>query len=798
MKKLLTILSAGALAFAVACGGDTEKTDEGNPDIDLQDVANPDVEEDVVTPDVGTDRVEEQVEPDVIDIVEPDTTDVVEEVVEMEDRHFTFRTIGGMSMGAAALTVASHYPEMFDSVGGMGGYVDYRYMGHLLKDMMGGGFCPMEDILSVVEQDALNGTDEINNRDNPMVDCYLPVEERHLRPYEIYMTYNRMNYSKQAGTTFHRGFYIDVIGAIIYAFGNFLFYNPDHPLAPAGVDPDWFLQSDSQKCANPMRVTFPNNLNAEYNPTGEYDLISFCDGSPDVCRGIPDCDDESPEMRATRGWFYPDQPDRHNMPVAGFLAVDYNGNGKRDLGEPVVFNLGERWDDVGVDGCANEFENGSGGCNENASGSADVDANGDDWDLMTNNTGTEGNSEYDEGEPFDDFGIDGVDSTALVLKKAMPVVEVKDLGEGDGEYTYNPRWGALIENDARAFFKKTPLEDLQKKNYFFDGGIRDGLGALTSALHLANTLKDRGVDIRYYKNFTGFEDSVFPDLECKQLLGTKEDFGTVDFSRKSFGNSFLIAYGDPDMDEEDAYIDGSGNHIGNGCEVNLRGLVPYAAANVRIPDPVVKLNYNFLGEIFFTSYYSEVLKSRRWMSVNLPPDYDSTDCYANCTAENPEDKVLYNELEYPVSYMLPGIGMPLDGMGILTMLFNLTMGYGSSPRYILIVPDGQCCFRNKTTGAQVCNCFENSDVMTCVDNECKGPHETCTVTNIPKSEFNPNHEQECNSGHFFVNQATNRYGATGEALETMKFEDALIEMLTAVENTFRVRKPATVKVPKDF
>ena len=53
-------------------------------------------------------------------------------------------------MGAAALTVASHYPDMFDSVGGMGGYVDYRYIGHLLKDQMGGGFCPMQDILDVV------------------------------------------------------------------------------------------------------------------------------------------------------------------------------------------------------------------------------------------------------------------------------------------------------------------------------------------------------------------------------------------------------------------------------------------------------------------------------------------------------------------------------------------------------------------------------------------------------------------------------------------------------------------------
>ncbi|HNZ03273.1 MAG TPA: hypothetical protein PKK50_03955 [Myxococcota bacterium] len=797
MKKLMHLGMAAVLAFAVACGDGETTNDQGG----LADVADgvEDVIEDTATPDT---------EP--LDRIEPDgnTTDTVSDVpgdtaeeIQMVDKHFTFRTVGGMSMGAAALTVAAHYPDMFDSVGGMGGYVDYRYIGHLLKDQMGGGFCPMEDILEVIAQDELNGTNEINNRENPKVDCYLPVEQRKLRPYEIYMTYNRMNYSKQAGTTFHRGFYIDVIGAIVYAFGNFFFYNPEHPLVPQGVDPAWLLQTDSEKCANPMHVQFPYNLNAEYNPTGEYDLISFCDGSPDVCRGIPDCDDEAPEMRAMRGWFWPDQPDRLTMPVTGFMAVDYNGNGKRDLGEPVVFNLGERWDDVGVDGCPNEFEDGNGGCNETASGSADVDANGDDWDLMTNNQGTENNSEYDDGEPYEDFGLDGVDSNSIPLAAMGTVdrsISIVDYGEGDGEYTYNPRWQAMIENDARAYFRKAPLEDLQKANYFFDGGIRDGLGALTSALHLANALKDRGIDVRTYQNFTGFEDSVFPGLTCNQMLGTKEDFGTVDFSRKSFGPSFLIAYGDPTMEEEKAYKDGSGNHIGNGCEVSLRGLVPYAAANFRIPDPVVVPNNNFLGEIFYSSYYSDVLQSRRWFSVNLPPDYDSTECYANCDAANPDDKVLFNELEYPVSYMLPGIGMPLDGMSILTMLFNLTMGYGSGPRYILIVPDGQCCFRNKTTGAQVCNCFENGDNMTCVDNECKGPHETCTVTDIPKSEFNPNHEQECNSGHFFVNQATNRYGANGADLETLKFEDAFIEQVLATENMFRIRKPATVKVPADF
>jgi len=794
VKRLAYLGMVAALAFAVACGDNENGNDNGTPDV-IGDVTVDDVASDVAA-DVVADRIDNDVTADVVGDVTGDTGDI--DVVQMVDKTYTFRTIAGISMGAAALTVASHYPDMFDGVGALGGYVDYNYIGHLIRDFMGGGFCPMEDILQVVADDELNGTNEINNPDNPLVDCTIPVAERHLRPYEVYMTYNRMAFAEQGGTTFDRSFFVDVLGALVYGFGNFMFYNADHPLAPPGVDVVWLDQTDSEKCANPAHVVFPYNLNAEYNPTGEYDLITFCDGDPDVCRGVEDCDEDDPAIREQKGWYFPDQADRHTKPVAAFLAVDYNGNGVRDYGEPVVFNMGERWDDLGVDKCSNEYENGTGGCNETATGSADVDANGDDFDLLNNTTGTEGNSEYDDGERFYDFGVDGVDSTTLNVVKGLNVETAADLGEGDGLYTYNPRWYNVISRDARHFFKTASVEELNKHNYFFDGGIRDGLGALTSAYHLAKNLEARGVEVNYYQNFNGQEDSVFPDLTCNDMMGTVDDFGTVDLSRKAFGQNFLVAYGDPDMDAETAYKNGSGNHVGNGCEVNLRASVPYAASNFRMPDPVVKFNYNFSGNLFYSSYWSDVLQSRRWYSVNLPPDYDGTDCYANCDAANPDDKVLFNELEYPVAYLLPGIGMPLDATSVLTLLFNLTMGYGSAPRYVLIVPDGQCCYRDTTTGEQVCNCFRNGDNMTCVDNACKGEHSECTVTNIPKGTFDQTHVQECNSGHFFVNQATNRFGAVAPDTDTMKFEDALIENILYIQDQYRIRKPATVSVPADF
>jgi hypothetical protein len=782
------------LAFA-ACGTDVVENDV------LIDTNVNDVTVDVPAEDVpvGTDVVDATdvtVDPDVTDVV-GDTVDP--DVTQMVDRYFTFRTIGGISMGAAALTVASHYPDMFDGVGALGGYVDYRYIGHLIRDMMGSGFCPMDQILQVAADDLANGTNELNNMDNPLVDCSITPNKDDLRPYEVYMTYNKMKYAEQGGTTFDRSFMFDVLGALVYAFGNFLFYNPEHPMLPPGVDIAWLDQTDSQKCANPSHVTFPNNINAEFNPAGEFDLITFCDGDPDVCRGVDNCDESDPATRDKKGWYFPDQIDRHTDPVAVFLAVDYNGNGMRDYGEPVVFNMAERWSDVGVDGCTNEFENGTGGCNGTATGSATVDANGDDWHLLTNPGGTEKNSEYDDPEPYEDFGVDGVDATTLTVPDDMTVEQLKDYGEGDGKYTNNPRWDWAINNDARSFFKKTPLEDLNKHSYFFDGGIHDGLGALTAAYHLAKNLEMRGAEVKYYQNFVGQEDSVFPDQTCSTIvLGDEAGFGSRDLSVKGFGKNFLIAYGDPTLSDEEAYQAGSGNHIGNGCEVTMRATVPYSASNFRMPDAIIGMTNESMGDMRYSSYYSDILKSRRWFSITLPPDYASTDCYKNCDAADPEDKVLVNELEYPISFLLPGIGMPLDATSALTYLFNATMMLGTSPRYIVVVPDGQCCYRTKDTGEQVCNCFRNGPVMTCVDNECTGKHSDCTVTDIPRGEFSQNHEQECNSGHFFVNQATNKFGATGADIETMKFEDALIENILYLETEYRIRKPATVSVPVDF
>ena len=358
-----------------------------------------------------------------------------------------------------------------------------------------------------------------------------------------------------------------------------MFYNEDNPLLPPGVDVDWLNEPD--KCNNPAVVEYPYNINAEYNPKGEYNLISFCDGETKVgCdeSDPPKCGSKHPRYRELVGRYDPTQ--NYDFPVFTFLAVDYNGNGKRDYGEPVVFNVSERWDDVGVDGCSNEFEDGNGGCLEESNGHPEIDANGDDFDLEKNPRGTEGNGEYDEGEPFEDFGIDGV---------PQEISGVKDYGEGNGVFDYNPRYEALINQDARTFFLTADVEELKKHSYYLEGGIRDMLHALTSAKHLAAALASRGLEVKYYEDFAGQPNSIFPEQVCDDIvnLDTPEYLVNFDFSSGSFGENVLVGYGNPNLTEAELVNNNNnGKHVGDACEPLIRSGIFYTMAMSRMPDTI--------------------------------------------------------------------------------------------------------------------------------------------------------------------------------------------------------------------
>ena len=743
LSRFLALVGALLLASVVACsggGGDADATPDVTLDVpDGSGDAAPDVAADAV-PDAPADTL--------------DATDAAPDVpVEMVDRHFAFRAIFGLSMGANATLIAARHPGRFDVAGGQGGYLDYRYLGHLVRDRAFGGFCPMEQILA--------NLDTIDEMDTPGFCGPVAASE----PYEFDWDFNHFVYDF-GPTEFSRSFYLDVFEGFMLLYGNFFSYNPDNPLLPPGVPLEWHQgTSDEQKCAEPYHVGKPYNFNKEYNPLGEYDLVTVCDGeNPVGCKdGDPTkCGEDNPDYLKLAASYDPAYP--HTRPLSFVLAVDYNGNGRRDYAEPIVVNSNERWDDVGADGCPNDREDGMGGCFADAIPHGDgVDANGDDFDLLANPGGTERDHQWQEGEPFEDLGLDGV---------SKDVTGEADYGEGNGTFDYNPHYLDAVAHDLHTYFADASLDAVQAIDWEFDGGIRDPLSHLTSNMHLLVPFVERGNELRTYEDFAGRPGTLMPDTTCGGLM---DYLGTFDWSARGIGRNVLLKYGDPNASAQ-AIEAGDGKHVGDGCQIVNRGVVGYAIASWRWPEPIVKKEAALQGRNVLATFYSPSLQDRRWFSITLPPGYDDAD---------------KADLRYPMVAFLTGHGMDVTSTSYTAILTSLFMAQGNLPRFILVAPDGQCCKRRLSTGQRLCGCLKIDNEWNCVDPTCQGPHDTCPIEIVPGGDL----DEECNKGNFYANQLVDRWGNT-DASTYMRYEDGVMDLLDWVDQNFRTRAPATYSVPK--
>lgn len=718
-KTGFPVLIAGLFLLFSGCGSG----EPGQQDISIADTGGLDGMEIIEIPDPGATDTPAQDAPPVT-----------------EKRHYSFRVIAGVSMGANAVTIAAHHPSEFDVVGSMGGYVDNRYLAHMMEYFFLGGFCPMDQILANLEH--------VNEPDNPDVFCG-PVPTT--MPYEFEWSYNHFHYDNSGGS-WGREFLVEMMEGFMFAFGNMMYFNPDNPLIPPGISTQWFVE-EADKCGNPAVVGKPHNYHAEYNPEGKYDLITFCEAD------TVDCEDTSLDCLAAKGAYEPDKP--HHVPVRFMFAVDYNGNGLRDYGEPVIHKASERFEDTGVDGCADSDEDGSGGCGAGSPGDG-TDPNGDNFDVVSNPGGTEGNFDREEGEPFQDLGLDGLPVTTTGLK---------DYGEANGKFDRNPRVDALIAADARTYFNTAPVEEIRRIHWFFDGGIRDSLHALPLTMNLSNALKLRGLEVREYGDFTDTEDSLHPKATCDDLMTYMSE---IDFSAAGMGRNVLVRYGNPDASDSDILL-GDGKHVGLACQMANRLLVFFSMAANRLPDPIVVNDGDNIGETIHTSTWSQSLNGRVRYSISLPAGYHA-----------PENA----DLRYPLMIFLPGHGMGAEVMVLVGSFFNMLAAQGTIPRFILLAPEGQCCYVNRDTGIRYCGCTK--DKNKCLDPDCKGDHETCDIVEKPGKL-----EQECNGGHFFFNHTTNRWAET-DVSDIMRFEDSLMDVISDVDSRFRTRKPEEVEVPYEF
>jgi hypothetical protein len=558
-----------------------------------------------------------------------------------------------------------------------------------------------------------------------------------------------------------------VIESIFMATGNMLYYNPDHPFLPPGVPLSWLTDvKDSDKCKNPYIVGKPDNYNAEYNPKGDYPLITFCDAVAEVGCYENDpskCGENNPDYFKLMGEYDPASPNK--FPVRIALAVDYNLNGKRDYGEPVVINSRERFEDTGTDGCMDENEDGKGGCIfESGFKASGDDPNGDNFDLVKNFKGTEGNFFYDKGEKFYDLGLDGVPET---------VTGFKDYGEGNNEYDYNPYVLKMFDYEALKFLRNAPLDKLERIDFYFDGGIRDAIHAITGAMYFANTLSDRGLQVKIYDDFTTAENSMFPGMKPDEIIGKLQE---IDFTAKALGKNMLMKYGNPDATPQEI-LDGDGKHVGSPNQVLNRILVFFMTSLMRIPKPDMTPASD-QGSIVDSSFYSNAIQNRSRFTITLPPGYDDE-----------QNK----NVRYPIIIFLPGHGMSGKDIGTSGIIFNMMMANGSLPKFIFLAPEGQCCYRDKVTKKRECACIDGGDGnMKCVDPECKKSHEECEERLIPDKEL----VQECEGGHFFINFLTDRWGDTKVA-SVMKYEDAFMELLAHIDKNYRTRTGEVLELPAE-
>ncbi|MBI5526536.1 MAG: hypothetical protein HY897_09385 [Deltaproteobacteria bacterium] len=693
-------------------------------------------------------------------------------------RHFTYRAISGVSMGACATGfIGGRHPDKFDLVGALGGYIDMVYLLHMVKDRKLSGFCPMQQILD-------NLADANDPDNNPHIYCgpVAPDQTYHGLTYEHPEDFNHWFFADYSAE-FDRTDAIEIFQDLSMGLGNAYFYNEASPYLPSGVTLPQFHAwlSDPHRCQPGHALTIdtpPYNCNREYNPQCEYPLVFFCDGEEPVgCwHGEQQkCGKNNPDYWTLKGSYDPYYT-AHDRPAIVLAAVDYNRNGVRDYAEPVVVNFGERFSDTGADGCFNLTEDGKGGCCPGGDFEAgkcerpwdavnNRDPNHDDYDWEKNGAGTEANWLFETGEPYDDFGLDGVAAGGAAAAPA-------DYGEANGRYDYSPSVKNWLEHDIAINYMTRLAADpaaIDRVDIYIDGGIRDVFNSAVGSLNTVGRLRAAGLPFTVYDHFVGLPGAMVPDTDDE---GDFMNLVTeIDFSRDVFGKNVLLLYGLPDASQK-AIKDGDGGHVGTIPQAVNRFLTWFTFAAKRWPRGDRKPHTGTLaGLTRNTWFHSPSMDAWRRFTISLPPGYDDP---ANA------------EKRYPVIYFMHGYGMDPGDMGASAVIFQGYMADGKIPKFIIIYPDGKCCLINKATGARECACVGDPDDGSMY--RCVG--EGGVERPVPKAEFP---ERECNGGTFYLDMTTDRYGDPTSAA-VMKYESSVLDLIDHIDATYRTKLPEDVYV----
>lgn len=558
-------------------------------------------------------------------------------------RRFTYRAVAGMSMGGIGASMYFfRHPDRYDAIGVLGADPgpDLTYSMGFTRDLFFGGFC--------------TAADEKAGRGAIGQACPLPRAP--LRGQNEYVgSFEAMpvQLGEGIGLTLRRKLYLRANRDLARAIGNFALYNPQHPYLPPGVPASTLAQTPDEACKKPVVMKGLKNdptgkpfYDGRFNPFGRSDVITFCDGG---------------EADGKQGVFDPSKP--QTDPVQIVLAVDVNGNGKRDAGEPVVLQASEPFADVGLDGLPDEKEPGYDLVKN-------PDPAGDNFHYLMNPTGTEGNARYDAGEPYEDAGLDGVKGKGCEIENGTP--GCFDHGEGNGRFDLNPGLAKWVEHDPRTLMEKMSVSDLAQKDIYYDAGIRDFFNAHISTSNLFGVLAGRGLSTQLFGGFPALS-GLSPTAETR--------FSTADVDVPGLGRRLFVRYGNPEITEEKAAETGDGRHAGEVTQVVHRALVLFKFLLSRWPDADTSVQPADDPRLV-PKGLSLTLKNGRVtpFGMVLPPGYFE-----------PQNQ----PLRYPVIYIGHGYGMSPEDLG--KSIGSLIHGFMSEPdeklrlpKAILVFVDAVC------------------------------------------------------------------------------------------------------------
>ncbi len=550
-------------------------------------------------------------------------------------RHYTFRALAGVSMGGFGSSVNFWmHPERYDAIGVMGADPgpDMTYSLGMIHDYFVAGFCSAADGVQKIGQ-------------------LCPTPRKPLTDQmEVPSSFERFPYQagEGVGLTLKRSLFIKANRDLARAMGNAAYYNPDSPYLPPGVPASFLQLSPADQCGKP--VVLKNFFDSRFNPDGKLDVITFCDGNDSAAVGFGNFDPATPETN----------------PVQILLAVDVNGNGKRDSGEPVIVQSAEPFKDVGTDGLADADEPGYDPV-------INPDPNGDDYHYLWNPTGTENNWRYDAGEPYDDLGIDGVAMSAGGCPAMTGVAGCYDYGEGNGKFDYAPGAANWKAHDPRTNLEKLDASAFERIDVYYDAGIRDFFNAQVSTNSLVAAVMAQGhQSVRAYDGFPAL-------ARAAQSKENAFDISKTDVP--SLGRHVMVRYGDPDATEDVVESTGDGRHVGTATQAVHRAQLLMNWLGQRWPDGDRAIATADTAKSTINDMFTQTDGRVSPYTVILPPGY--------FTPENAAKT-------YPVVFLGHGLGMaPMDLSSIAVIAQNAMIDdrveeVKRLPKFIVVVWDAKC------------------------------------------------------------------------------------------------------------